>query len=196
MKSVQVRAYRVAALAAVLGLTLGASPSAQGQTFKVLYSFAGYPTDGAQPAAGLVMDAAGNLYGTTRYGGSHEGCPGKWQCGTVFKLDTNGVETVLHTFSGPDGANPISNLIIDANSNLYGTTEFGGKTSNCHDTSYAGCGVVFKLGGTHETVLYRFTGSEDGAFPWAGVIMDAHGALCGTAPPTRAGPRGVEWPSS
>ena len=64
-------------LAVILWSVAVASPSAQGQTFKVLYSFVGYPTDGAQPAAGLVMDAAGNLYGTTRYGGSHEGCPRK-----------------------------------------------------------------------------------------------------------------------
>ena len=69
---------------------------------------------------------------------------------------------------------------MDANGDLYGTTEFGGKTSICVDTESAGCGVVFKLSGTKETVLYRFTGSEDGAFPWAGVIMDAHGALYGT----------------
>ena len=182
MKSTWVTTYRVAgmALAAILWLVAVASPSAQGQTFKVLYSFAGYPTDGAQPAAGLLMDAAGNLYGTTRYGGSHEGCPGKWQCGAVFKLDTSGVETVVYNFTGPDGANPISNLTMDANGDLYGTTEFGGDTSNCVGIADTGCGVVFKLSGTNETVLYRFTGSEDGAYPWAGVIMDAHGALYGT----------------
>ena len=175
--------FRASALpffAAILWLAAVASPSAEGQTFKVLYSFAGYPTDGAQPLGGLLMDAAGNLYGTTRYGGSHETCPGDGECGTVFKLDTNGVETVLHNFAGPDGANPTSNLIMDANGDLYGTTEFGGKTSICVDTEYAGCGVVFKLSGTNETVLYRFNGGADGAFPWAGVIMDAHGALYGT----------------
>ena len=126
------------------------------------------------------MDAAGNLYGTTRYGGSHEGCPGKWECGAVFKLDTNRVETVLYNFTGPDGANPTSNLIMDANGNLYGTTEFGGDTSNCVGISYAGCGVVFKLSGTKETVLYRFTGGADGAWPLAGVTMGAGGALYGT----------------
>ena len=161
--------------AAILCLAALASPLAQGQTFKVLYSFGAYPTDGALPAAGLLMDAAGNLYGTTRYGGSHEGCQPEGQCGTVFKLDTNGVETVLHNFAGPDGANPLSNLIMDAKGDLYGTTELGGDTS-CE----YGCGVVFKLSGAKETVLYRFTGSEDGAWPFAGVIMDVHGALYGT----------------
>jgi uncharacterized repeat protein (TIGR03803 family) len=166
--------------AAILWLAAAASPPAQGQTFKVLYSFAGYPTDGAQPAAGLLMDASGSLYGTTRYGGSHESCPGQGQCGAVFKLDTNGVETVLYNFTGPDGANPTSNLIMDAKGNLYGTTEFGGDTSSCVGTGSAGCGVVFKLSGTKETVLYRFTGGGDGAWPWPGVIMGAAGALYGT----------------
>jgi uncharacterized repeat protein (TIGR03803 family) len=126
------------------------------------------------------MDAAGNLYGTTRYGGSHEGCPRDGQCGTVFKLDTNGVETVLYNFAGPDGANPTSNLIMDATGNLYGTTEFGGRTSICVDTEYAGCGVVFELSGTNETVLYRFNGGADGAFPWAGLVADASGNFYGT----------------
>jgi len=167
-------------LAIALALTVGVSPTAVAQTFKVLYSFAGYPTDGGQPAAGLLMDAAGNLYGTTRYGGSHEGCPGKWQCGAVFELDTNGVEKVLYNFTGPDGANPTSNLIMDAKGDLYGTTEFGGDTSNCVGISYAGCGVVFKLSGIKETVPYRFTGGADGAWPLAGVIMGAGGALYGT----------------
>src|ERR1700722_20652317 len=133
MKSTRVTTYRVAgmALAAVFVIPLGICPASYAQTFEVLYSFAGYPADGAQPAAGLLMDAAGNLYGTTRYGGSHEGCPRDGQCGTVFKLDTNGVETVLYNFAGPDGANPTSNLIMDATGNLYGTTEFGGRTSIC-----------------------------------------------------------------
>jgi uncharacterized repeat protein (TIGR03803 family) len=167
------------ALIAVFGLAIVASPSAEGQTFKVLYRFGPYP-DGNSPLGGLLMDAAGNLYGTTKYGGSHVGCPGKWQCGAVFKLDTNGVETVLYNFAGPDGSNPTSDLIMDANGDLYGTTEFGGDTGSCVGTSYAGCGVVFKLSGTNETVVYRFTGGGDGAFPWPGVIMDAHGALYGT----------------
>ena len=167
-------------LAATLALTGAAGTTAAAQTFKVLYSFAGYPTDGAQPLGGLLMDAAGNLYGTTAYGGSHEGCPGKWQCGAVFKLDTNGAETVLYNFTGRDGANPISNLILDANGDLYGTTAYGGDTGNCVYISNTGCGAVFKLSGTKETVLYRFTGGQDGAWPFGGVIMDVRGALYGT----------------
>jgi uncharacterized repeat protein (TIGR03803 family) len=173
------------ALVALLGLILGTGPSAKAQTFTVLYSFAGYPTDGAGPGAGLLMDASGNLYGTTSYGGNVNGAKcarsGYLGCGTVFKLNTDGVETPLYNFTGgSDGATPRSNLIMDANGDLYGTTTFGGNTSNCVDTGYAGCGVVFKLSGVQETVLHRFSGGGDGAFPEAGVIMDGRGNLYGT----------------
>jgi uncharacterized repeat protein (TIGR03803 family) len=185
MKSRRIALHRATTLvlAPILGLALSLSPLAAAQTFKVLYSFAGYPTDGAQPAAGLLMDSAGNLYGTTRYGGNHEGCPGKEQCGAVFKLDTNGAETVLYNFTGPDGSNPTSNLIMDAEGDLYGTTEFGGLVQDCVDLEYAGCGVVFKLSGSKETVLHRFCSvgnCTDGAEPWRGLVMDASGALYGT----------------
>src|SRR5215471_6391470 len=103
------------------------SPTAQSQTLTVLYSFAGYPTDGAAPIAGLLMDAFGNMYGTTRFGGNvnldYCGGSGYLGCGTVFVLDRNGAETVLHNFDGPGGANPRASLISDAKGNLYGTTE-------------------------------------------------------------------------
>jgi len=169
-------------VAAALWLVAAASPSAQGQTFKVLYSFAGSPTDGSIPSAGLLMGDSGDLYGTTMWGGKYSACPpGGVGCGTVFKLDTNGVETVLHNFAGPDGANPVANLIMDANGDLYGTTGAGGILQYCKTLNYAGCGVVFKLSGTKETVLHRFTAGADGAQPVAGVIMDASGALYGTA---------------
>jgi uncharacterized repeat protein (TIGR03803 family) len=180
----RVTAWRAGALAsaAVLGLALAASSSAVGQTFTVLYSFAGYPMDGDGPAAGLFMDAAGNLYGTTAYGGN-TACSGGSGigCGTVFELETSGVETILHNFTGTDGANPFANLIMDAKGNFYGTTTAGGLLTHCTGFgSYPGCGVVFKLSDERETVLHAFTGGEDGAFPWAGVIADARGNLYGT----------------
>jgi uncharacterized repeat protein (TIGR03803 family) len=169
------------ALVALFWFALITTSPAPAQTYKVLYSFAGYPTDGGEPDAGLLMDAAGNLYGTTRYGGSHNSCSANGiECGTVFKLDAKGVETVLHNFAGPDGANPTANLIMDANGNLYGTTEFGGNIKVCTGTGFAGCGVVFKLSGGKETVLHRFIDGIDGAWPWAGLITDANGALYGT----------------
>jgi len=173
------------ALAAVLGLALTMSQFAEAQTFEVLYSFAGHPTDGAGPEAGLLMDASGNLYGTTSFGGkvngAHCGSSGYIGCGTVFKLNTSGVETVLHNFAGADGTTPRANLIMDANGSLYGTTAFGGNLQDCGGNGLTGCGVVFRLSGEKDTVLHRFTGGADGASPQAGLVMDASGALYGTA---------------
>jgi uncharacterized repeat protein (TIGR03803 family) len=162
----------------------------------VLYSFTGTNGDGAQPTAGLIMDSAGNLYGTTQFGGvtscfSDRIPPG---CGTVFKLDPSGNETVLHSFTGTngDGANPAASLIMDSAGNLYGTTQLGGITSgNCPNSGTnttapppVGCGTVFKLDPSeHETVLYSFTLTNgDGAQPVAGLIMDSAGNLYGTTP--------------
>jgi uncharacterized repeat protein (TIGR03803 family) len=145
----------------------------------VLYAFTG-GTDGATPQAGVIHDAAGNLYGTTSTGGDLSACNGVG-CGAVFKLDTTGHETVIYAFTGgADGFDPVSGVIQDAAGNLYGTTEYGGDLS-CN-LAEPGCGVVFKLDTTgKETVLYTFTGGADGANPHAGVIRDAAGNLYGTA---------------
>ena len=169
------------ALAVVLAVTLGASDVAVGQTFVVLHSFLGQPRDGTAPLGGLLVDSAGNVYGTTLQGGKYSGChdSGGYGCGIVFKLDTHGVETVLHSFNGSDGAGSSATLIMDANGDLYGTTAVGGG-SGCNTGASVGCGVVFKLSGDKETVLYRFTGGADGAFPWAGLVMDASGSFYGT----------------
>ncbi|MGB6386424.1 MAG: choice-of-anchor tandem repeat GloVer-containing protein [Terriglobales bacterium] len=136
----------------------------------VLHAFS-RPKYGEYPEEGLVMDAAGNLYGTTT-GGGHGGA------GTVFKLDPAGDETVLHTFTGkPDGSEPWAGLIKDSAGNLYGTTIFGGQ-GNCQERP---CGVVFKVDTNgNETVLYRFTGGADGGLPAAGLVMDSAGNLYGT----------------
>lgn len=106
----------------------------------ILHSFAGSP-DGENPDAALVRDGAGNLYGTTLDGGDSD-CGGGLGCGIVFKLDKNGNETILHTFSGTDGEHPKAGLLRDAAGNLYGTTTFGGGTTGCGSE---GCGVVFKI---------------------------------------------------
>jgi uncharacterized repeat protein (TIGR03803 family) len=142
----------------------------------VLHSFT--RTDGANPYAGVIRDAAGNLYGTAYIGGDLT-CNSGIGCGTVFKLDTTGKETVLHSFTRTDGANPYAGVIRDAAGNLYGTAYIGGDLT-CN--SGFGCGTVFKLDTTgKETVLHRFTGkSGDGANPYAGVIRDAAGNLYGT----------------
>jgi uncharacterized repeat protein (TIGR03803 family) len=142
--------------------------------YKVLHRFAG-GKDGGGPTGSLILDAAGNLYGTTQQGGGSINCSGG--CGTVFKLKPNSnrswTESVLHRFSGgADGANPWAGLIFDATGkNLYGTTTRGAAADH---------GVVFKLkpnpdGGWTESVLHSFTGSADGGGPLAGLIFDAAG---------------------
>ncbi len=144
----------------------------------VLHSFTGSPGDGGRPVAGLIMDTAGNLYGTTAEGGSGtctgiNGVPVSG-CGTVLKLDPSGNETVLHSFTGgSDGIQPLAALILDQAGNFYGTTELGGSF---------GSGTVFKLDPSgNETVLHTFTGGNDGAAPlFAGLIMDTAGNLYGT----------------
>ena len=138
-------------------------------TLTVLHSFT--RSDGTHPFAGLLSDAAGNLYGTTQLGGAPGSCNDPDGCGTVFQLDSSGVLTVLHTFTGgSDGARPEAGLIADAAGNLYGTTRF-----------FGGRGTVFQVtpSGTL-TVLYSFTGGSDGAWPQAGLIADAAGNLYGT----------------
>jgi uncharacterized repeat protein (TIGR03803 family) len=132
----------------------------------VLYSFRGTP-DGFSPVAGLVRDTAGNLYGTTLYGGV-------FGLGTVFKLDNANNEAILYSFAGgADGQQPYAGLIRDAAGNLYGTTFLGG----AH-----GFGTVFKLNSTNqETILYSFAGAPiDGGFSTAPLIRDSVGNLYGT----------------
>jgi len=130
----------------------------------VLYSFTG-GSDGAYPVASLIMDASGNLYGTTEGGGASG-------VGVVFKVTSAGAESVLYSFAGSDGAFPVAGLTLDASGNLYGTTAEGGANN---------LGVVFKLApGGGETVLHSFAGGSDGAYPFAGVIMDKEENLYGT----------------
>ena len=136
----------------------------------VLYAFTG-GTDGNTPVSGLVRDADGSLYGTTFGGGNLSYCGGQG-CGVVFKLDQTGNETVLYSFTGPDGANPYGNLLRDSAGNLYGTTLSGGPSN---------AGVVFRVDPMgNETVLYAFTGGADGAKPYAGLVRDQAGNLFGT----------------
>jgi uncharacterized repeat protein (TIGR03803 family) len=150
-------------------------------TETILYSFTG-SADGAQPSAGLIFDASGNLYGTTNFGGSGNCNMG---CGTVFKLTPASggwTETVLYTFTGSgDGREPYARLLSDPAGNLYGTTLFGGNVNSACTT---GCGTVFKLtpasGGWTESVLYAFTGAADGASPYAALRIDPAGNLYGT----------------
>jgi uncharacterized repeat protein (TIGR03803 family) len=147
-------------------------------TETVLYAFKG--SDGETPLGGVIADSAGNLYGTTLYGGASN-------VGTVFKLAPNGAESVLHSFqmSGVDGAEPEAGLIMDNRGDLYGTTFDGG--SGCRD----GCGTAFKLTpGSIETILYAF-GQKHGSRPTAALLAGKNGLLYGTTPDGGAKQRGV-----
>jgi uncharacterized repeat protein (TIGR03803 family) len=235
----------------IILLSLAWASSAWAAEYKAIYKFKGYGGhDGAEPWAGLILDAAGNLYGTTSAGVC---CStvfrlaptprGRWKetilehhgswdyglspyaglifgpdgslygtflyggymdercvqeaydggCGVVFKLtpnpDGSWTYSRIYLFEGvPGGHWPFGGLIFDAAGNLYGTSLFGGSSSQCRDSydKVIGCGEVFKLtpdpNNTYwaETVLYSFMGGTDGANPWAGLIFDAAGNLYGT----------------
>jgi len=164
-------AYAVALLMIVLATQLHA------QTYTVLHNFAG--SDGDSPQAGLTLDRAGNLYGTTRYGGSYN-------AGTVFKVTRQGsgwIFTPLYDFrGGSDGKSPDSRVVFGPDGSLYGTTTYGGGYQ---------VGVVFKLQPSAsacktalcpwtETVLYSFTGQSDGGVPEGDLVFDQAGNIYGT----------------
>ncbi len=174
----------VAALALGIGFAVAVTIVAQAQTYSVIHNFA-EGLDGDEPAAGLTLDAAGNLYGTT--------FEGDYLTGTVFKLRYKSSSWVLSplflfTKGGSGGAIPYARVILGKDGSLYGTTGFGGNPQNCPD----GCGTVFNLKPTPtppttpltpwvETPLYRFGGGNDGANPYgADIIFDQAGNIYGT----------------
>jgi uncharacterized repeat protein (TIGR03803 family) len=154
-----------------VGTVFELSPSADGKwVHTVLHSF---DNDGQYPVGGVVLNAAGNLYGTTSQGGRN-------LSGILFKLvhraDGKWVEKVLHSFGDADGDYPQASLIFDPVGNLYGTT---GGFARVY-------GAVFKLGSDEngevtETVLHDFSNGTDGAYPDGGLILDKAGNLYGTA---------------
>jgi uncharacterized repeat protein (TIGR03803 family) len=162
-------------------LLLALTPLAHGGTETVLHNF-GSGSDGKYPSSALIVDSAGNLYGTTSAGGSAG-------FGTVFKLTPNGggfTESLVYSFRGSaneDGAFPQGALTADAAGNFYGVTSYGG---------HYDCGTVFELtagggGSWTESVLYSFCadGKEsDGDFPSGKLIFDSSGNLYGV---TQAG---------
>lgn len=149
----------------------------------IIHRFKG-GSDGSTPEAGVIFDAAGNLYGTTAFGGFSE-CGGSG-CGTVFRLKPTGTEKwtgqLIHRFKGGIGGGvPLGSLIFDKTGDLYGTTEAGGG-SGCGGS---GCGTVFKLSPLSgdlwaARLIYRFDGGRHGGRPFAGVVLDAGNNLYGT----------------
>ncbi len=144
-------------------------------TETVVYNFTG-GSDGGLPFAGLTLDLDGNLYGTTAYGGA-------FNFGTVYEVNTAGIETVLHSFEGgSDGATPHAAVVRDSVGDLYGTTYYGGS---------ANLGTLFRISsdGT-ETLLHVFLGGgkdNDALEPTGDLTRDSDGNLYGTT----YGPGGV-----
>ncbi|MGA2373610.1 MAG: choice-of-anchor tandem repeat GloVer-containing protein [Candidatus Korobacteraceae bacterium] len=154
-------------------------------TETVIYSFRG-DTDGANPGYGdLTFDQAGNIYGTTYFGGTNSQ-------GVVYKLTpSNGkwTESAIHTFSGAsDGENPYSSVIFDTSGNLYGTTFAGG----AH-----GYGTVYQLtpNGSNwtENTLYAFQSATNGGKPFGGVVFDTAGNLYGATSSGGSGSGGTAY---
>lgn len=165
------------------GIVFELSPSNGVWTEKILHSFTG-GADGGEPAAGLVLDGKGNLYGTTQLGGiSNPNCSNGW-CGVVFALSPSASgwrETVLYSFTGgADGATPAAPLLLDSAGNIYGTTGGGGMFQTC----YYGCGVAFELekaSGWTEKVLHTFTDfPTDGSYPAGALTFYGSNGLLGT----------------
>ncbi len=186
------------AVALLFALTMSTGQTAQAQTFTVLHTFTGSP-DGANPTDGVVIDRAGNLYGTTFGGGINgNGCTAEGSgtgCGTIFKLSKHGsnwVYTTLYKFQGPPDGNYPAGVVVGPDGTLYGTTK-GGGTLNVACPQYEnGCGTVFRLRPRasfcatplcpwNENLLYTFTGNADGGNPQNGdLVFDAAGDIYGT----------------
>jgi uncharacterized repeat protein (TIGR03803 family) len=158
---------------AALVLCATASIALRAQTFTTLVSFNG--TDGAGSEANLVQGTDGNLYGTTRGGGTNG-------MGTVFMMTPSGTLSTLYSFcaqsSCADGSQPEGGLVLGSDGNFYGTTTEGGNTG-C--IGGVGCGTVFKINSAGTLVtLHIFSGGTDGAAPFAGLIQGSDGNFYGT----------------
>ena len=155
------------------GTVFQLTPSQYGWNESLLYQFNSAGDSGANPSGNMLLDRAGNLYGTTSYDGTYG-------CGTAYELMPTGgswILSVLYSFSGGTGAcGPIGGLITDGAGNLYGTTAGTGAYQK---------GVVFKLtpagGGWTYTTLHDFTGDSDGSEPWSTLVLDSKGNVYGTA---------------
>jgi uncharacterized repeat protein (TIGR03803 family) len=166
--------FRSALFGSAVALGLFSASSEAKRTYTVLHNFAGAPSDGAYSYGSVRFDDAGNLYGTTNQGGASD-------AGVIFKIATDGTETILHSFDGAaGGANPRGGVtIIQSTGDLYGTASSGGTSSNCGS---GGCGVLYRLSADGEfTMLHNFDGSSDGSFPVGRMIRDRLGNFYGAA---------------
>ena len=169
-------------------------------TLTVLHTFTG-KADGGNAYAGVIQASDGNLYGTTQLGTIYRVTPTgsfkmlhKFSAGTqvnagllqakdgnfygatatldtVFKMTPAGVVTTLHTFKGPDGANPLGTLIQASDGNFYGTTQYGGTSSNCA----GGCGTVYKITPAGVFTSIASFSFANGSVLWAGLVEGSDG---------------------
>ena len=186
--------YRaVLTVCAIVALAILIAGPVSAQNYSVIHNFTG-GSGGAAPLAGLVIDHAGNLYGTT-FGGGKPSCPNDYGvgCGTVFQLkSSNGIFTTLFQFAGGnDAAGPAAPLLLAPSGVLYGSTLAGGR-GNCSFFQVPGCGTVFLLRPPatpprntqdrwSDSVLHSFQGSGDGVVPTGTLAMDRSGNLYGAA---------------
>lgn len=165
------------------GTVFELSPKSSGEwTHTILYSFNPNDGDGYNPNGGVTFDTEGNLYGSTRGGGtSINGFCASGGCGTVYELSPNGSgdwkETILYSFDGTSGAYPLGNFAVDASGNLYGVTSAGGTSSNCGDI---GCGLIYGMkrnaGSGWTEVVLRDLPAAIGGF-YSGPALDSVGNL-------------------
>jgi uncharacterized repeat protein (TIGR03803 family) len=192
--SIPLRILRLLRWSAFLGATACIALAAQAQTYTIIHNFTG-GSDGATPQAGLTIDAAGNFYGTTTFGGfeASDACLADGGCGVVFKLERGGsgwvVEQLYEFLGNTDGSGPLARVVFGPDGALYGTTQAGGG-DGC--VAGSGCGTVYRLTPpphfcTHiacewdESVLHAFTSGADGQTPYFGdLTFDAAGDLFGT----------------
>jgi len=161
------------------------SPSASGWTYTTLYALTS--TNGVYITGTVLMDAAGNFYGTTEEGGYRSGFCGTSGCGVVFRIANTATGyrfDTLFAFRGVNGLQPYGGVAMDATGNLYGTTLFGGAGKTVE-----GYGVVYKLtpttqGQWKETILHAFTNGTDGTEPHGRLILDSAGVIYGTSSTT------------
>jgi uncharacterized repeat protein (TIGR03803 family) len=172
----------IAAVAMSIALAIPARLAAQSNaySYNVLYKFTGQQ-DGATPYAGVIRGDSGNLYGTAVRGGDLS-CNAPFGCGVVFKIDSVGQQSVLHSFAGgTDGAliDSSGGVVRDQDGNLYGTAPYGGDP-DCPVPSGGGCGVVYKIDPQgNYSVIHTFNGA-DGLTPYQGLLLGSDGYLYGT----------------